>query len=191
MGFLPSIASSYIISLLFGRVIATYKNFISTHSIENLRYTSSLCFFESESDFSLILDLTLVPAPLLFLELAHQLLDVGLLGVEAVEVHEERLVDLDSLHLLQLDVIEELPLGLLHVAQVEEVVEDHVVKFQSLRLVDSQAEHVAEDLRDIVLRTLVSHDDHLIATELRGCQLAPRMLGDCRARKEGAEVVVV
>lgn len=52
---------------------------------------------------------------------------------------------------------------------MEKVVKDDIIEFEALRLIDSEAKHVAEDFRDIFLGTLISHYDNLVATELRGC----------------------
>jgi hypothetical protein len=125
---------------------------------------------------------------LLLLEVLHELFE--LLSIQGVEIEELGPV-LDLLDLLHLNVIEELPLALLDVAQVEEVVEDDIIEFETLGLIDCQAEHVLEDLWDVLLGCLITDDEYLVAAELR-CSypaISPIRLGDARAREERAEVV--
>jgi hypothetical protein len=76
---------------------------------------------------------------------------------------------------------------------VEEVVEDDIIEFETLGLIDCEAEHVLEDLWDVFLGCLITDNEYLVAAKLRRSDrgISPIRLSDARASEERAEVVGV
>ncbi len=147
-------------------------------------------FFEAKADFGLILDLDIL-STFLFLEFLHKLINIRFFSIQAVKVHKKCFLHFNPLDLFKLDIIEELPLWLLYISKMEEVIENHIVKFETLCLIDRETEHVLKYLGDIVFDALVSHYEDLVAAELGGSDSATWMLGHWGTRKKGPQVVVI
>jgi hypothetical protein len=64
-------------------------------------------------------------------------------------------------------VLEELPTLALDLAHSEEIEEDHVVKLEPFRLVDSETEHTLHEFREFLLHSLLTDDDYLTGAEVR------------------------
>jgi hypothetical protein len=79
---------------------------------------------------------------------------------DLVHVHEVLLL------LDQLNVIDEFPLVGGNLPRIEEVVQDHIVKFKPLRLEHSQTEHIHKKVRQVILLGLFSNNHYLVASKL-------------------------
>ena len=56
---------------------------------------------------------------------------------------------------------------LFSLTEIKKVEENHILKFQPLRLIHCQAQHVLQERGDGVFLALLADNDHLVAAKLR------------------------
>ena len=134
-------------------------HFNAEHAKLSVHFVSMLL----DSELHLGLGLSVISS-FLFLQLSHKLLEF--LGIKGIKV-KQLLLYLDSLHLRNLNVVEQFPLRLCHVSEMEEIVQNYIIEFKTLGLVDCETEHVLKDVGNHFLGYLVPHYEYLVAPELR------------------------